>query len=277
MINFIKKSLACLVAVLLLNGVSAAPSKGKNVCRSFTDDFNTNRIVEFNKYNKNPSSANWINLSGSRNSYEVKNGQLFASLLKPANMNRQKGPDGPFNKNLGAGVSLNSTRKMHFGKITARMKINGVGGCVTAFITMSDNGDEIDWEMVGKDTKNVQSNYYFDGIIEYGVHGGIHPVSPAFTDGFHTYTIDWQPEFIKWSIDGKLVRTLKKSDTFKDGRFQFPNSPSHVQFGIWDGSGASGTAQWANGPIDWNKHKKLTTIIDFIKIECNREHNTIIN
>ncbi|CAI2189584.1 13991_t:CDS:1, partial [Funneliformis geosporum] len=59
-----------------------------------------------------------------------------------------------------------------------------------------------------------------DGIIEYGVHGGIHPVSPAFTDAFHNYTIDWQPEFIKWSIDGKVVRTLKKSDTFKDGRFR---------------------------------------------------------
>jgi len=125
-----KKSLACLFAVLLVNGISAAPVK--NVCRSFTDNFNANKIVELNNYNNNPSSANWINLSKSQ-SYQVKDGQLLVSLFKPANMDRQNGPNGPFNKNLGIGVTLSSTRKMHYGKISARMKINEVGGCVTAF------------------------------------------------------------------------------------------------------------------------------------------------
>lgn len=39
------------------------------------------------------------------------------------------------------------------------------GGVVTAFITMSDVKDEIDWEFPGANTTAGQSNFFYQGII----------------------------------------------------------------------------------------------------------------
>jgi hypothetical protein len=39
------------------------------------------------------------------------------------------------------------------------------GGVVTAFITMSDIKDEIDWEFPGATTTSGQSNYFWQGVI----------------------------------------------------------------------------------------------------------------
>jgi beta-glucanase (GH16 family) len=39
------------------------------------------------------------------------------------------------------------------------------GGVVTAFITMSDVKDEIDWEFPGANTTQAQSNYFWQGVI----------------------------------------------------------------------------------------------------------------
>lgn len=39
------------------------------------------------------------------------------------------------------------------------------GGVVTAFITMSDIKDEIDWEFPGAQTSEGQTNYFWQGII----------------------------------------------------------------------------------------------------------------
>ena len=39
------------------------------------------------------------------------------------------------------------------------------GGVVTAFITMSDIKDEIDWEFPGGATTEAQSNFFWQGVI----------------------------------------------------------------------------------------------------------------
>jgi hypothetical protein len=39
------------------------------------------------------------------------------------------------------------------------------GGVVTAFITMSDIKDEIDWEFPGATTTQGQSNFFWQGVI----------------------------------------------------------------------------------------------------------------
>ena len=39
------------------------------------------------------------------------------------------------------------------------------GGVVTAFITMSDIKDEIDWEFPGAKTTEGQSNFFWQGVI----------------------------------------------------------------------------------------------------------------
>ena len=45
------------------------------------------------------------------------------------------------------------------------MKTGRWGGVVTAFITMSDIKDEIDWEFPGNQTTEGQSNYFWQGVV----------------------------------------------------------------------------------------------------------------
>lgn len=62
---------------------------------------------------------------------------------------------------------------MQYGSVTASVKVASVPGSVTAFITMSDGGDEIDDEWVGGDSDHFQSNFFYHGIPLYGVNGGM--------------------------------------------------------------------------------------------------------
>lgn len=69
--------------------------------------------------------------------------------------------------------------------------------------------------------------------------------------------MDWQPDQITWSIDGNVLRTLKKSDTFNstDNQYHYPQTPARVQLSLWPAGtskNGQGTVDWAGGLIDWN-------------------------
>jgi hypothetical protein len=83
-------------------------------------------------------------------------------------------------------------------------------------------------------------------------------VSASNTDTVtHTYTLDWTPDTITWSVDGKALRTKNKADTWNasGNRYDFPQTPSRIQMSLWPAGLASngqGTVQWAGGLVDWN-------------------------
>jgi beta-glucanase (GH16 family) len=39
------------------------------------------------------------------------------------------------------------------------------------------------------------------------------PVPGDTADDFHTYTIDWQEEYMRWLVDGIETRRVNKTDT----------------------------------------------------------------
>jgi len=156
----------------------------------------------------------------------------------------------------GGGTRVSSTRYVHYGTITARLKTGRWGGVVTAFITMSSVKDEIDWEFPGAKTTEGQTNFFWEGVIPDKTAGDTSSgISDTFSN-YHDYTIDWQPDTLSWSIDGKVVRTVKKTDTIgSDGVAHYPTTPARVQLSIWP-AGISGqpqgTVDWAGGMINWD-------------------------
>ncbi|KAJ3513519.1 hypothetical protein NLJ89_g2906 [Agrocybe chaxingu] len=154
------------------------------------------------------------------------------------------------------GTRISTTRYVHYGTITAKLKTGRWGGVVTAFITMSDIKDEIDWEFPGAATTEAQSNYFWQGVIPTPSVGETHRDLTDTFSNYHDYTIDWQPETLTFSIDGSVVRTVRKSETFDSaGIAHYPVTPSRVQFSIWPAGiagSAQGTVDWAGGMIDWN-------------------------
>jgi beta-glucanase (GH16 family) len=121
---------------------------------------------------------------------------------------------------------------------------------------MSDVKDEIDYEFVGKDLETGQSNIYWQATPYYGNSGNLTNISNTF-ENWHTYTVDWQPDQIIWSVDGVAKRTKTRASTWNatSGLYNYPQTPSRVQMSIWAGGAstqAQGTIDWAGGAINWS-------------------------
>lgn len=133
-------------------------------------------------------------------------------------------------------------------------------GIVSSFVMESDDLDEVDWEWLGGDLKQVQTNYFGKGNTTTYDRGTYVALTSAHTD-FHTYTIDWKSSSIVWSIDGAVVRTLNYGDA--NGGKNFPQTPMQIKMGNWVGgspTGAKGTVEWASGLTDFTKAPFTMTV-----------------
>lgn len=62
--------------------------------------------------------------------------------------------------------------------------------------------------------------------------------STQTTTTWVTYTINWQPRFVSWSMNGKVMRTLHTGDasTYWGTRpttYETPDLPMHPVFTMW--------------------------------------------
>jgi len=234
----------CGTGAFCLGGCNPFASKALDSCRpeplckdsTFTFTDQSRILSNYTLFDGNSSKYDWVIDKGS---IQNNNGAV-AVILTEAN----------------GGTRLSSTRYVHYGTITATLKTGRWGGVVTAFITMSDIKDEIDWEFPGSTTTQAQSNFFWQGIIPTDkTNGATHNGLSDTYSNFHDYTIDWQPDTLTFSIDGKAVRTVKKSDTVdSNGVAHYPTTPSRVQLSIWPAGiagTAPGTVTWAGGMINW--------------------------
>jgi hypothetical protein len=131
-----------------------------------------------------------------------------------------------------SGDSPQITSKFYimFGKFEVTMKTAPGAGIVSSAVLQSDDLDEIDWEWLGADNNQVQTNYFGKGQTGSYDRGAFHP-NPGNQNSFHTYTIDWTASSIAWQIDGATVRTLVP-DAAKG---QYPQTPMQIKLGAWSG------------------------------------------
>ncbi|KAI1434243.1 concanavalin A-like lectin/glucanase domain-containing protein [Xylaria sp. CBS 124048] len=160
--------------------------------------------------------------------------------------------------------TVTSTKYMFFGRLDVEVQVAPGTGIVTSIVLQSDDRDEIDWEWLGGDTAQVQTNYFGKGDDSTFNRGGFSPVgSPQTTT--HTYSIDWTKDYVHWIIDGTIVRVLNFADA--EGGSRFPQTPCQIKLGTWDAGAPSepqGTIEWAGGLTDFSQapftafYKKVT-------------------
>lgn len=164
---------------------------------------------------------------------------------------------------------ISSTKYLWYGKISAALKSSRGDGVITAFILYSDIKDEIDYEFVGNDLKKPQTNYYWQGILNYTNAKGVD--TPNTFDDYHLYEIDWHEDHIDWFVDHKKLRTLNKNETYNSTtkKYHYPQTPSRIQFSLWPAgdSSSKGTQEWAGGKVDWDSEdiKKTGYYYAFLK------------
>ncbi|KAF9198558.1 hypothetical protein BGZ49_000590 [Haplosporangium sp. Z 27] len=249
-------------------------------------DFNQPKLADINTYNGNPNDFDF-NTDYNAESVTVQDSKLKIAMRLDSELNSYGRPQG-----LGSVVS--TTRFMQYGNVTARIKTGSTSpGVVSAFIMRNEiPGDEIDFEFVGRNPSEAQTNFYYKTPpdmpteeIDYNNTGKI-PLGMNTASDFHVYGIEWMPDYIKWSIDGNVIRSVFRNQTVDEldpvsgvplvdkttGQHikRFPTTPSRIQFGIWDGGqGSNGTAAWAGSPTDWSKPNQTYEVqIDYVDIQC---------
>ncbi|KAI0105229.1 concanavalin A-like lectin/glucanase domain-containing protein [Nemania sp. FL0031] len=164
--------------------------------------------------------------------------------------------------------TITSSKYLFFGKVDIEVVAAPGTGIVTSVVLQSDDRDEIDWEWIGSDTTEVQTNYFGKGDDSTFDRGGFSDVdNPQAVS--HTYTIDWTKDYVHWIIDGNLVRELKYADA-KSGT-RFPQTPCQLKLGTWvagSSTAPKGTVEWAGGLADFSKgpftaYYKKVTIQDY--------------
>lgn len=111
-------------------------------------------------------------------------------------------------------------------------------GVVGAFFTHThaqfngDPHDEIDFEYMGRNTRQVHINHFKNGVPAGSTYVDL-PFD--FTEGEHLYAFEWEPDRIRWYIDHKLVHEATENIPDHSGRV----IASLIAFGkgSWDWSG----------------------------------------
>lgn len=182
------------------------------------------------------------------------NGGMFNCTWRANNVSFQ---DGYLNltidKDANGGYSggeYRTTQTFGYGMYDVSLKAIKNDGVVTSFFTYTGPTDgtvwdEIDIEILGKDTTKVQFNYFTNGV---GEHEYLYDLGFDASEGFHQYGFLWMPDSITWYVDGKAVYTATEN---------IPSTPGKIMMNTWPGIGVD---DWLNpyngatpltGQYDW--------------------------
>ena len=155
---------------------------------------------------------------GSKNQMSVSGGQLNLSLVKVAAVagDKNDAQDAPENIELGC-AEVQTNKRQDFGTFEARMKVpyaEGMNANMFTFIGAPQDKphNEIDFEFLARDEPTLQTNFH---TAKSSTNEELHPTPNDQT--FRTYSFIWEPDRIRWFIDGELIRD-ETADTLPDTR-----------------------------------------------------------
>jgi beta-glucanase (GH16 family) len=208
-----------LLAATLAGGIHTSPTPAAPKWKlTWSDEFNgpAGTVPDPKKWTYDRGGNGWGNnelefYTDSRtNSYMDGHGHLVIEAKQEHRGNREY---------TSARMKTEGLFSQTYGKFEARIQIPYGQGIWPAFWTLGENIGTVGWPACGElDIMEVI------GKEPHTNHGSAH--NPGFdltksietTDGkdlheqFHTYSIEWQPDQIRWYMDGRLYSTLNRSD-----------------------------------------------------------------
>ena len=126
-----------------------------------------------------------------------------------------------------------------YGYYATSMKVANCPGVVSSFFTYIGwpKWHEIDIEFLGKNMRQVQFNYFSDGV---GGHEFLYDLWFDASEDFHEYGFEWLENSITWYIDGYKIYQVTKS---------IPTLPQMLMMNVWN---AIDRDNWA-GVLDDNR------------------------
>jgi endo-1,3-1,4-beta-glycanase ExoK len=139
------------------------------------------------------------------------------------------------------------------GTFEVRMRAARGSGVNSAFFTYvgPTHGrphDEIDFEVLGRNTREVQLNTYVAGKAG---GGQMVPNGADSADEFVDYAFQWTPDKVSWFVNGKLAHEVSGE--------RVPTHATKIYLSIWSGQGLDDWLGHFNEP-----HEPLKMIVEYV-------------
>ncbi len=140
-------------------------------------------------------------------------------------------------------AEIYSKQAYKYGRYEIRMKVAKGNGVLSTFFTYKNGSDvgntfweEIDLEVFGKNNATQwQSNVIIGTQRPTSKTEGVHTAPVSLGDAYHTYVLEWTPNYIAWFLDGNQVRRIN------GGQFVSSlTSNQTLRFNIW----AANVSSW---------------------------------
>lgn len=138
---------------------------------------------------------------------------------------------------------IQSDMGFQYGYFEVRMRVPRGSGLVTGFFTYTRDGaestwDEIDVEILGRNTRAVQFGYFGGGQN----HVTTVPLGFDAADGFHTYGFEWARGYLRWYVDGRLLHEERGA------RGPLPQSSQRLYLHLWN---SETLTDWLGPILPW--------------------------
>lgn len=151
-----------------------------------------------------------------------------------------------------------------YGKYVFRMKSAKQSGIISNFFLWKEGSEqdnvfweEVDIEVFGKDGATTWQSNIITGLGERIKSEKVHTAQNSLADAYHTYAIEWTPDYVAWFIDGAEVRRNiggQVSDLSSNATMRFNFWPPNIV--DWVGA-FDATALPAHMFVNWVEYYRL--------------------
>lgn len=165
------------------------------------------------------------------------------------------------------GAELYSKETFTYGRFEARMKMAYAPGCISSMFLYYNQSDvagsslwnEIDIEVIGKDSLKFQSNIITGNRENKKTSEKHHQPGTALNTDYHTFVIEWTPEHVIWQVDGVELRRTEATESGTDQVTALIKDQS-LRFNVW----ASSSTSWVGKMT--HLHIPIAQYIDYITV-----------
>ncbi|HEU5051521.1 MAG TPA: glycoside hydrolase family 16 protein [Hanamia sp.] len=221
----------------------------------WADEFNKSGAPDASKWTYDIGGNGWGNneleyYTDRPENVIVKNGMLHITALKE---------DYKGSHYTSARILTKGKFSFKYGRVEVRAKLPSGVGTWPAIWMLGSNIDSVNWpscgeidimEHLGRDMHTIYGTLHYPG--HYGDHANGKTIPIKDATQFHVYGLEWSPEEIKISLDGKVYQTVKNSADipFNHNFFIILNEAMGGNFG---------------GPVDPTV-TKATMEVDYVRV-----------
>ena len=160
------------------------------------------------------------------------------------------------------GGEVYTKQEFQYGKFEARMMMAAASGTVSSMFLYQEGSEipdgrpwvEVDLEILGKNPGSFQSNIITGKAGAQKTSEKHHALNPASDKAFHTYAIEWTPNYVRWTVDGVEVRKTE------GGQVLNLTGTQGLRFNLW----SSESVAWV-GSFDESK-LPIFQFINWVKV-----------